>query len=328
MSLHTGVLQYFVNEEIESSTTRGYTALGFQSWVGVKYQFTKNINFKGGVFLPYYIGSYFGKLRPILQLNYIEGKHEVNFGSLEGNLAHNLPEYLWNRSKLIERPLEEGLQYKYNGKRFQNDAWIDWEKSIDTASAFREEFTGGINGQYSLVKNNKIGVNFLYTALVKHRGGEIDKSSKPTTTQYNVSYGTHVEYRKNINKIVYINYRYNYYDNSYNSTPVDSFIDGNGQILSVGYRNNRWNFEAAYWESHQFQNPNGDALYHSQAEHKPNDLFFFRKMLIGRIFYTINFPKKVSLNVVGQYYYDPVRLTHDFGLEITTAFQLSKEILR
>lgn len=311
-------LNFVRNTEYQSRLIEGETLLGFQLMPTVQYRAYENVQFSGGVFLKKDFGNNaFDKISPVFTVDIKQKKHEFLLGTIKGSTTHGLIEPLYSFDRLVKNRLENGLQHIYKSNRIKTDAWLDWETMIYTGSPFREQFTAGFSGEYSMIKKEKFVWSFPVQMLVHHRGGEIDASPLPVETQFNFAYGTKIKMPLADSLIDFIEIQgYLTYYEDQSSVPADSFIDGLGQYVSILFQKKNVGIMFNYWDAHQFQATNGDVVFQSLSTQNSKYVFNYRKMAQVRLLYE----KEVYPNFffVGRFnmMYDFHQKTRDMVMEI------------
>lgn len=295
--LHVDNLNYFRNVEYRTPIDEGRTLFGYHLAPEFSYQINDDWLLSAGVFLKRDFGSDgFDQSFPIVQLKYFKDDISFLFGRLEGNMDHGLIEPVMDPERIIENRTENGFQFLMNKHRFDLDIWLDWRKAIYPLSAFREEFDAGVTGQLNLVRNTTFQWYVPLDILSHHKGGEIDTSGLPSVSQFTFTYGSAFIWKPansgahRIRGGVLFN---NYEDVSSRAT---TFIDGLGQYAFLSAEMNEWGVMVTYWDSHQFQSPNGDVYYQSVSVKDPlRYLIDYRKILMFRGFYERKFKNDISL---------------------------------
>lgn len=137
-----------------------YPSMAYQDiahWKGNQYQ-------KGTHILPYF--------RAQMALS---DQLDVVLGNLYGAANHRLVDPLYNPELNLTCDPEVGLQLLYHTRRFDLDAWVNWQSFIFKEDTHQEAFTVGLSSQVNY--NDPKSLFHFYSpiqALVQHRGGEID----------------------------------------------------------------------------------------------------------------------------------------------------------
>jgi hypothetical protein len=311
-------LNFVRNTEYQSRLLEGETLLGFQLMPTIQFRAFENVQFSGGLFLKKDFGNNgFDRISPVFTVDIRQKKHEFLLGNIKGSTTHGLIEPLYSFDKLIKNRLENGLQHVYKSNKIKTDAWLDWETMIYRNSPFREEFTAGFSGEYTLIKKNQFSWSFPVQVLVHHRGGEIDDSPLPVETQFNFAYGTKLKipFADSTIRFVEVQGYLTYYEDQ-SSIPADSFIDGLGQYLSILFQGKNAGIMFNYWDAHQFQATNGDVVFQSLSTQNAKYVFNYRKMAQVRFLYE----KEIypHFYFVGRYnvMYDFHQKTRDMVMEI------------
>ena len=298
---------FFRNREFFEKIADGYTLFGSQFLSKLSYSADTTLKISAGLFLRKDFGSgnnngNFNQIQPYFQFLYKKGNHQFIFGNLEGNLQHNLIEPLFNFENIINRRLENGVQYKFLSKNTSLDTWIDWVTMIYPYSDFDEEIHFGLNVERNIItsKSNKkwkTTLPFQFTAV--HKGGQINTTDTPLITIFDAAIGNKTTYYfkdKNGNANSYLKYiRTHLYglffiDNS--STPSFTFENGTGIYANLEFATKKHQLMLSYWRGQDFVAPLGGDIYSSvsrifapNTENEP-----LRNLLILRVLTNFSIP--------------------------------------
>jgi hypothetical protein len=301
---HFDNFSYFRNTEQTSLVDKGSTYIGFNVLPYVQYSFNKKAQIYGGLLVRYDFGNPKIKtLEPYFKFTFDDVlKHTVVFGSLNGNVQHKLIEPLYDYELAVTDRFEQGLQITKPGKVVEYDLWIDWQSMIYDGDPFNEAFFGGLNFYLHPINSEKNKLSLNAQAITLHKAGEIDKSPYPNSMEYNFAYG--LEYTHFFNQEAYLylaGYAAYYEDES--SFLASGYRDGLGQLAMLRLKHKDYQFVLSYWDSHQFQAPTGEQLYHSIGNKNSNNPRDYRKMVGARVAYEVELAKNlVFLNRLGGNY--------------------------
>lgn len=153
ISLAYSNLFYFRDYEYVNPIQTGYTLFGTWQYPRLVVQPNTWLKLEAGALLQKDFGDkQLSRAWPVFSLQVQQKNYRVIFGALEGNQSHGLIEPLMSYDKVIERPIEEGLQVKVNTKRVTADLWLDWEIRQKENANVPEELTGGLSVVVDLSK--------------------------------------------------------------------------------------------------------------------------------------------------------------------------------
>lgn len=292
---HFDNLSYFRNTENRSLVDKGVTYIGFHLNPYVVYQFHKDAQISGGLFIRHDFGN--PKLRsiePYFKFKYKWMKNEIIFGNLEGTTQHQMVEPLYDYELVVTDRTEHGAQIKRITDRYELETWIDWQRMIYPGDPFNEEFTAGLNVRLFPIKNENNSLLLNAQALTTHKAGEIDKSPVSNSMQYNFAYGAEYKHRFASGTEFKANGYLIYYEDL-SEEIAEYFIDGLGQMANVSLKLHDYDFILTYWNSHQYQAPYGEGLYMSQGDRNITNPFFTREMIMLRIAFEKDIGRNLSL---------------------------------
>lgn len=311
-------LSFARNTEYRSRITRGKTLLGYQLESNLRYRINDKAYLKGGLWLKRdFGGEGFHQILPLFALHVKRKNTEFIFGNLLGTTDHQLIEPILDPERTIMDRVESGLQVRHNSKRFNADAWVDWQKMIYENSPFQEQFVAGYNASLDLIHKKGFRATAFSQATVFHRGGEIDATISQNVSKYNFDYGAkfNILPKSGFLKSLELRADFIYYEDQ--STIVDSYIDGLAQLVSLKADFDKLRFMLQYWDSHQFQSAEGDRIYHSVS--RINPLLYttnYRKMMILRGAYETNLAEQLNFMFRAQLIHDMRESTQDVVLEL------------
>lgn len=325
-------LGFFKNNEYFNKIADGYTLFGHQFSPYFTYYPAKNFSVTSGVFFQQDFGN--NKLKeiaPILTLTYFNNDFRLNFGTIEGNLNHNLIEPLYDFDALLTDPLENGVQFKWDKKGFKNDIWVDWKKMIYKGDTVQEEIWGGISLYKEMIKVNNfyIGIPFQFTAF--HHGGQINMTDKPISTLINAAIGITVE-KKIAHSAVSSIKTENYivFSQEDSKTPTFTFDEGQGYFFNFSTQIKKFTFLTSYWHGNKYTSFTGGQLYQSRSSSFRNadHIEKQRQLLFFRLFYNIKLFNEGFLSVRFEPFYDlknkKTEFSHGLYLNIDPEFFLLK----
>ena len=301
---HFDNFSYFRNTEQTSLVDKGSTYIGFNALPYVQYSFNKNAQIYGGLLLRYDFGNpQIKTLEPYFKFTYEDLLgHNIVFGSLNGNVQHNLIEPLYDYELAVTDRFEQGLQIIKPGKRAEYDIWIDWQDMIYENDPFNEAFFGGINFYVHLINSEKNKLSLNTQAITLHKAGEIDKSPFPNSMEYNFAHGLEYTHHFNPNTNLYLAGFAAFYEDD-SGFPASGYRDGVGQLAMLRLKHHDYQFVLTYWDSYQFQAPTGEQLYHSIGNKNSTNPHDYRKMVGARVAYEVEIGKNlVFLNRLGGNY--------------------------
>lgn len=311
LNLEIDYFGFFENREFFENIADGYTLFGSQFLSKFYYSADTTLKISAGVFLRKDFGSgnnngNFNQIQPYFQFLYKKDKHQFIFGNLEGNLQHNLIEPLFNFENIINRRLENGVQYKYLSKNTSLDSWIDWVTMIYPYSDFDEELHFGLNVERNIItsKNRKRWKSTIPIQLTAiHRGGQINTTNNSIVTIFNAAIGNKTTYyfgnneqRSEKNTGSYLKYirthLYGVFFIDDSSVPTFTFENGMGIYANLELATKKHQLMFSYWRGQDFVAPLGGDIYSSVSRiYAPNPQNEpLRNLLILRILTNFSIP--------------------------------------
>jgi hypothetical protein len=259
---------FFKDNEYFNEIVEGYTLFGTQLNPQLVYYPTRDLRLEGGVFLWKDFGTpQLRQVRPTFRATWTVGNNQFIFGNILPNLNHQYIEPLFDFERVMLKPLEEGLQYRYVSQRLFLDVWVDWLKQEYPGVAYQEQIAGGLSSSFRLTGDNsafKVSIPFQFTA--RHYGGQIDTLHAPVQTLFN--YATGVVARLPLGGSVLRAVRVNAYGTLYRDNSGFfrlPYTQGSGLYLNGTLETRYADLMVSYWQGHQFYAPFGGPYYQGVA---------------------------------------------------------------
>lgn len=323
-------LNYLRNIEYKTFADEGRTLFGYQLAPQLHYQVSSKVAVRGGIYLKSDFGnSKYRQIAPLFGLTYKNGNHTVNFGNLQGAMMHRLIEPLYDPENIITKRLENGAQYLFNSERIDFDLWLNWQQMIYRNSPFQEKFTAGVSTELDIIKKENFELNGIVQMMARHQGGEIDASPLPPSSRYNFNYG--VKLQGKINGWLGLKgwdiqtYLALYKDPS--KHVIDTFTNGMGQYFTATLKWEHITVMANYWESHQFEAPAGETMFHSVSRQNPTAYTRdYRTLASLRLFYQIPLSAETEFLFRGMLTRDMTWGTWDYITELYFRWNIFRKL--
>lgn len=312
------------NNEYFNDIADGYTLFGYQLNPRLIYFPSPFIRLEAGVFLWQDFGTTnYNQVRPTFTFKLQKPHYELLFGNLQANVSHRYIEPLYDFEKVINDPLENGMQFIWHRNSLWLDVWIDWEKMIYRGDPFREELAGGLSAEQRVLEDSirgwRLDLPVQFTA--QHKGGQIDASDLPLVTLFNGAVGFRLT--KNIGgkfwkKLRTENYLLSFKD--FSNVYQYPYTQGTGLYLNLGVDTRVQNVLLSYWRGNGYIAEQGGRLFQSASTtfKKPNYLEEKRELLILRFTHDIRLTDNLFLTVR----FEPLYDFKDPQLEFSNAFYL------
>lgn len=189
-------MDFFKDNEYAGSVMAGYSLPGLWLQPRLSYYPLDNIKLEAGIHLLKYwgatkypnmayvdIATWQGRqyqhgvhLLPFFRAQVALSEHlDVVLGNLYGGATHGLIDPLYAPELNLTADPEAGLQLLYHSRRFELDAWVNWQSFIFRRDVHQEAFTVGLSTR---LKGGGGASEWEWyvplQGLIQHRGGEID----------------------------------------------------------------------------------------------------------------------------------------------------------
>ena len=318
---------FFKDNEYFNKIVDGYTLFGTQFNPQLVYYPTKALRLEGGVFLWKDFGNpVLKQVRPTFRATYTVDKHQFILGNIRPNLNHGYIEPLFNFERVMLKPLEEGLQYRYLGNRLFVDVWVDWLRQQYRYSNYQEEIAGGVSSSYRLSgPDSRWQVTMPFQFTGQHHGGQIDTLRKPLQTLFNEALG--LELRRAISGSPLRGLRFNGYvlgfqDHSFTDGQLP-FKYGRGLYLNTTLETRYADVMLSYWQGSRFISPLGGDLFQSLSRTVSNPDFLDRerRVLLVRLLRDFRISDAAALTVRIEPLYDFNAQALDFSFGVYLNFR-------
>lgn len=272
LDLRVNLLGFNKNNEFSNALDPGRTYFGYHFWPSLAYQPDERMGLQLGLLL----WQDFGRDDPVLVVPTFTFKYhwkgfDLIFGNLEGTLAHQMPEPVFDFERLMTRRLETGLQVKYGSEQFSADIFVDWQRMIYESDLLQEDiFFGGRLGWWAARKEH-FQMELTFQSTVQHLGGQINHPSvdDPILTLYNLVPGFRADWLTGGGFIhqVFAEVHYLQY---LNGQPVVPWQSGWGFYPTLGLRSELGNVMVSYWLADQYYTPYGGPMFSGVTRFEPN----------------------------------------------------------
>jgi len=327
------ILGFNRNNEYTNDIADGYTLFGYHLNPKLVYFPAKFVRLEAGVLLWKDFGTTnYRRVLPTFTLKLQKPHYQFLFGNLQANVSHRYIEPLYDFEKVINDPLENGVQFIWQRDKLYLDAWIDWQRMIYPGDPFQEEIEGGLSAEQRLWQHEngwRLGLPFQFT--VQHKGGQIDASELPLVTRFNGAAGLKLE-KKLPSRFWKALRTENYYlvYKDFSPSKLAPFTSGSGLYLNVGADTKGPNVLLSYWRGNGYIAEQGGRLFQSASTtySHPDYLEKNRELLILRFSYDVLLTDDLTLTLRLEPLYDfnnpQLEFSHGLYLHFNTDFFMTK----
>ena len=272
-------LSFVKNNEYFNFIADGYTLLGNKLYTGVRLQPHSDYDIRVGAdWIKYYGLNNFSYIIPSISLHLDKGKHQFYFGRLDTGNNHDMPQQIYAFERLLDaRSIENGLQHKYTGKRWQSDTWLEWEHFIFKNDKGRERLNFGHHSDWHFPFSDNLEMQIPVSLLLHHRGGQINRHNQPSTYNSaivvaNFSSGLGFQYK--LNQDTSLGIQYDFFVHSINSDNTEDFVFKTGKAHLFTFKVDYQQFEGkfSFWQSRKYIAPKGDDMFQSLS--RKTEIYF------------------------------------------------------
>lgn len=319
LSFNIESISFIKNNEYSNPFTDGFTGLGTFLKPTAEYYFNENTRINVGAFLIQYYGlDDFSDVQPIITIQHrVNDNLDLIFGSIYGNLNHNLEEPLYRFDRYYQNNVENGVQLLYNSEKFESDLWLNWEQFIFRDEPIQEEFEVGSVSELNLFSDNNFEINLPLQFLIYHKGGDIDTSPDPILSILNGVAGLDFQYQLNNKNLISIEPSVYLYSaltspNDPNSVNAQAFENGSAFYLKAKYKTEKFDASVGIWSANEFIAPRGEFLFSSISD---NNSFTQedRTVIPAKVGYTHPISEAIKIAVRADAYYDVDNTNLDYS---------------
>ena len=310
---------FFKNNEYSNPFVTGSSLVGIFFEPVLEYHPDAKTTIRAGAHLLKYHGrDQFDRKLPVLSLQFDATDHlSLIFGTINGTVNHGLIEPMQDFESYLINNYENGLQLLLNYPRIRSDIWLNWEQFLKPGDPFQEHFTVGANSSFMLLNTKKFQITAPFSAVFRHKGGEIDTSPLHVTTYLNMVQGIR------LNRIL-LN---SFFKSAAISQHLVEFVEINpGNQVETPYGHAFYSrisldtkigsLEAGYWKALDYFSPHGMPVFQSFSPkdslfHQPN-----RELLVIKYQYELNLTGflKFVFRFEPYYQFDTGKIDHSLGV--------------
>jgi hypothetical protein len=291
-------LNYVKNNEYFNQIADGYTLFGYYLNPKIAYQPHEKVQIEAGVFVRKEFGtSGLKEVEPTFTVQVKHANWRFLFGNIEGYISHRMIEPLAGFERLLSKPLEHGIQAKYQHKEAFFDAWIDWQRSTLPGQTNQEYIWNGFSFYSKPLQFKGLKFQALAQTSIYHKGGQNIQSLQPVRTLLNPALGLRVQKELgNEQTFTFDNYYVGYFE---------SPKQGTAYYLNTFWRNPKYQIGLSYWLGHYFNSPMGGDLFQSISRKFDTDYYEkYRNVLIMRLVRDWKIAKGITASLRIEPHYD------------------------
>lgn len=297
--LNISLLNFNKDNEYFNNISDGYTLFGNHLSASLAYHPTSYTMIEGGINLRKDFGNnQYQEVSPVLRAVIKHKKSKFVFGSLYGNVNHQLIEPLYDFERVMTNNQEEGIQFIVDKKKYWSDTWVYWEKMLYAADTIQEVVSGGTSMLFKLVDKPTLSFSIPVQFTALHRGGQIDISNTPLTTIFNAATGFKIEKKWNHSFFKSLSLEpYGAFYHNYSFVVQTPYTSGAALYLNSTLKTKLNSIMVSYWQGNKFQSAHGGGLY-SSASSTVNYSYYtedVRQLILVRFLTDIKVAKDFSL---------------------------------
>ena len=312
---------FFKNNEFANEFRIGSSLTGLFVEPTIDYYASDKTRIRAGVhFLKYNGRDNIERTVPILTVQHSLNKNiDLVFGTIYGTSNHMMKEPAFSFEKYLIDNYENGFQFLFDYPDIKGDLWLNWEQFIKEGDPFQEKFTAGLSMDFDLYKSDNFILGVPFQMFFRHRGGQIDSSDLPASTQSNFVQGIKMQWfygDKFFYNLVIEQDFFQFLEVNPGGHITIPYGSGSYSIVTLGSRIG--DFSLGYWKSTNYTSPHGEALFHSNSKYNPDFYMKDREVLSIKYqyHYKINYFLDFVLRVEPYYHFHSGRMDHTIGVSL------------
>ena len=322
LSLRIKNVNFVKNNEYFNPIVEGYTLVGYFFHPELVYSPSKKVNLRLGTHILNYAGTEkFSQFRPIFatSLNFSENT-SLTLGTLNGSDSHNMLDPHFDGERFYSAYAEDGLQFTTSNNNLFSDTWLSWENFIFIGDSTREIFTAGESFKYtSPLISESFQLEVPVQLQFKHYGGQISNYTEEVETYFNLATGIRINIDLAGKRFGQAGLEYLEFINKELSADEDELMNkGHASWLRLHYTYKSFYLGFAYFKSHNFFAPNGNAIYSSVSHYQEDIIIPDRRILTNYFSLTASPVSDIEVFLGLETYYDInlKRLDHALSLHL------------
>ena len=312
---------FFKNDEYFSDYIEGYTLVGYKLQPTLVYYVSSDISIEAGLQLLQYGGTKkYDKIYPILTAQWrINNWATFIMGMLDGHLAHDLPESMWEPERQLYDKPEMGFQIKLKHDNWKGEGWLNWQQFIKNNDTIPERVTAGLS--YTLSPQSATDAKWSFEMPIRlifsHIGGQISNFSQRMQSLANGSLSAILH--RNINrkwlKSISAEMQAQYFD---------AMVDGNIRPFSNGWalypqlslEASKFNANIGYWRASNFFSLYGNPTFMSLSNYDDTKYCKNRRMITAEANFYHSIHKILKFSIGAKAYHDVDASQFDYSYHI------------
>jgi len=288
---------FFKNNEYFNDFVEGYSIPGVATRPTIEWQYGAKTLITAGVLFQKFAGDPSKPIfAPIFRLQQkLSPSIELSIGELGNMLANNLAEPFYSFDDYYYSPVNYGLRFNTHTKIYNSRLWLNWQQFIRKGDAFREYFSVGHTGAFTVYSTENISINIPLQFVFRHKGGQINQTDTSMQTLHNNAAGIEMIYHSNIyNRKAYIGLKYlNVLFIDMSPSKALEYDKGYALYPSLIAGLDNFNLYCEYWDAINFLPTSEYTLYSAQSLIDPLLFGDHRKMLNTKLDFVKNYSQDI-----------------------------------
>ena len=317
--LRVSDVNFFKNDEYFNDYIEGYTLIGYRIAPSLVYYLRNNVSVEAGAqFLQYGGTDKYDHVFPFASVQWqINRTWNITMGSLNGHIAHGLPEPMWEPERQLTDKPETGLQVKVRRPHLNGEVWLNWQQFIKTNDTIPEKFTFGLALDVSPTATDASwSLSIPVRLLVSHVGGQISNYSQRMQSLANGSLSIlfgHL-WHNSFAQHLYVDIEGQFFHAMVDGD-VRPFSDGHALYPKLCFDARLFSAHAGFWYAKNFFSLYGNPAFMSLSNYNDDVYSKKRQLLTFGADFNYALSSCIRFSIGGKAYFDTAASQFDYSYQ-------------
>lgn len=301
-------INFLKNNEYFNHHIEGYTLIGYRIAPSLVYYVRKNVILEVGAEAVQFGGTdrldhVYPKASVKWQINRV---WNLAMGSINGHMAHRLPETMWEPERqLVDEP-EIGLQIGARNGVIDGEIWLDWQQFIKMNDTVPEKLSVGLRMDVSPTPGDaQVFLDIPMSMIISHIGGQISNYPDKMQSLANGAIALRVGKRwgEKFSKRVYVDLEGQFYHAMVDRN-VRPFSDGSAIYPKICFESKMVDAHVGLWSARNYYSLYGNPIFTSLSNYDKDTYCRRRELMTFGVDFNYALTRNVRFSIGGKGYYD------------------------
>lgn len=301
-------VNFLKNNEYFNHHVEGYTLIGYRIAPSLVYYIRNNVLLEAGADIVQYGGTdKYDHIYPKASVHWqINRTWHMSMGSLNGHMAHQLPESVWEPERqLVDEP-EIGLQISANHNIINAEAWLNWQQFIKKNDTIPEKLTVGLRMDVTPTpKDANLHIAIPMSMIISHIGGQISNYPDKMQSLTNGSLALRIgrQWHNHFIQKLYLDLEGQFYHAMVDRN-VRPFSDGAALYPKIILESKTLDAHIGLWSAHDYFSLYGNPIFTSLSNYNNSVYTRRRQLLTFGVDFNYALTQNIRFSIGGKGYYD------------------------